>query len=56
MYQKTFKNGHTISTFPCNNGYATALYGKYGNQLQLRFTTSEKEAKQNHNNLITLVS
>lgn len=51
MYQRTFKNGYAISTFPYNNGYVTALYGKYGNQLQLRFTTSTNNAKRNHSEL-----
>lgn len=56
MYQRTFKNGYAISTFPCNNGYVTALYGKYGNQLQSRFTTSVNKAKRNHSELLTSIS
>ena len=56
MQQRTFKNGYTISTFPCNNGYATALYGKYGNQLKLRYTTNISKAKRNHSELLTLIS
>ena len=56
MQLRTFKNGYAISTFPCNKGYATALYGKYGNQLQLRYTKSEIKAKRNHNELIASIS
>lgn len=56
MQLRTFKNGYAISTFPCNKGYATALYGKYGNQLQLRYAKSEIKAKRNHNELIASIS
>lgn len=47
MSKRTFKNGHLVSTFPCNNGYTTVLYGKYGLQLRSVFTTDVLQAKYN---------
>lgn len=55
MSKRTFKNGHLVSTFPCNNGYTTVLYGKYGLQLRSVFTTDVLQAKRNHNRFLSTI-
>lgn len=52
MSQRTFKNGHMVSTFPCNNRYITVMYGKYGLQIRSIFASTPSEAKRNHSRFL----
>lgn len=53
MSKRTFKNGHLVSTFPCNKGFVTVLYGKYGLQLRSIYASTTTQAKQNHSQFLS---
>lgn len=52
MPKRTYKGGHLISTFPCNNGYCTSVYGKYGETLHSEYDYSYVEAVNTHHKLV----
>lgn len=53
MPKRTYKGGHLISTFPCNNGYCTSVYGKYGETLHSEYSFSYTEALLKHKRLVS---
>lgn len=55
MSKRTFKNGHAITTFPSNNGFCTALIGKYGETLKVIYSANTVESNRNHDRITALV-
>ena len=53
MSKRTFKNGHLVSTFSCNKGFVTVLYGKYGLQIRSIYATTPTQAKRNHSQFLS---
>lgn len=53
MAQRNFKNGHAISTYPCNHGYVTEVIDTYGRMEKCIFSTTPAEAKATHSRLLS---
>lgn len=53
MAQRNFKNGHAISTYPCNHGYVTEVIDAYGRMEKCIFSLTPTEAKATHSRLLS---
>lgn len=53
MAQRNFKNGHAITTYPCNHGYVTEIIDAYGRTEKCVFSTTPAEAKATHSRLLS---
>lgn len=53
MAQRNFKNGHAISTYPCNTGYVTEIIDTYGRVEKCVFSATVPEAKATHSRLLS---
>ena len=48
MYQRNYKNGKAIVTYPCNTGFVTEISDKYGRRIKEKFSLSTEEAQATH--------
>lgn len=55
MYQRNFRNGKTISTYPCNTGFVTEMSDQYGRKIKEVFSISAEEARTQHRRFIASV-
>lgn len=47
-FYRTIKNNHMVSTYYCNGGYISKIFGKYGQSEKVIFSSTTEEAERIH--------
>lgn len=47
-FYRTIKNNHMVSTYYCNGGYISEIFGKYGQSEKVIFSSTTEEAERIH--------